>query len=138
MSTRLNDLNQAALLKSMILPSSRGAGITASVTGASQDFQEGDGVCHLISSVAFFSGSGGPTFDSKIQESTDGTTWTDVTGAAITQVTTAATTSNPAPQIVQFLRTKRYLRSVNVVAGTTSPLYVGDLMCMEQKKTIYT
>jgi hypothetical protein len=133
----LHDLNQAALWKSAILPSSRGAGVTTSITGVSMDMIEGDGMCHLISNMVFFSGTGGPTFDSKVQESTDGTTWTDITGAALTQITTAATTGAIAPQIIQFQRTKRYLRTVNVVGGTTSPLYVGDLSVIEQKKTIY-
>lgn len=137
MSTKLHDLNQAALLKSTILPSSRAAGITASVTGPSIDFLEGDGMCHMISTVFYGSGSNAPTFDSKVQESTDGTTFTDITGAAITQVTTAATNAVPAAQIIQFQRTKRYLRTVNVVTGT-SPIYCGDVQVLQQKKTIYS
>lgn len=138
MSTKLHDLNQAALYKSGLNPSTRGAGITNSQTGPALDMIEGDGICHLISTVGYFSGTGVPTFDCKVQESADGSTgWADITGAALSQITTQATTTPATAQIVQFQRTKRYLRLVSTVAGTTSPLYVGDVSVLEQKKNIY-
>lgn len=60
----------------------------------------------------------GPTFDGKVQESTDGTTWTDVIGATFTTVT-----SSNNNQEITFTRTKRYLRHARTVAGT-SPTFV--------------
>jgi len=52
-----------------------------------------------------------PTLDGKIQESTDNSTWSDVTGGGFTQITTA----NQC-QTIAFTRTKRWLR-VNVTIG---------------------
>lgn len=139
MSSKLHDLKQSALyanLQNNNLP----AGITASVTGPTVDMVSGDGNCHLFSSVAYVSGSGGPTLDAKLQESADGSTaWTDITGAAITQITTNATTTPAAGEMVgPFQRSKRYVRCVMTVAGTTSPLYTGSLTIFEQKKYIPT
>jgi hypothetical protein len=105
----------------------------------------------MLVSVGFVSGSGGPTFDCKVQESTDGTTWTEIswvgfanttvaaTTAAITQITTAATTAPAVPITVgPFQRTKRYLRGIATIAGTTSPLYAGGVEVIEQFKVKYT
>jgi uncharacterized phiE125 gp8 family phage protein len=53
-------------------------------------------------------GSGG-TVDAKIQESDDGTTWTDVTAGAFTQITAA---NDNAIQEKAYTGTKRYIRVV--------------------------
>lgn len=59
-----------------------------------------------------------PTLDVKFQESADGSTgWTDITGAAFTQVTAAGS------QTLRFKTSKRYVRAVATIAGT-SPAFV--------------
>jgi uncharacterized phiE125 gp8 family phage protein len=52
---------------------------------------------------------GGGTVDAKIQESDDGTTWTDVTSGAFTQVTAA---NDNAVQEKAYTGTRRYIRVV--------------------------
>jgi len=65
------------------------------------------------------SGAGG-TFDCKIQESTDGTAWTDIAGAAFAQATTGS-----GFQVITFDRAQRYLRNYNTIQGaTTWPAHV--------------
>lgn len=58
-----------------------------------------------------------PTMNAKIEESTDGVTYTDVASGAFTQVTT----SNQV-QAIPITPTKRYLRSNGTVGGTTPVL----------------
>ena len=61
------------------------------------------------------------TLDVKLQESDDGSTgWTDISGAAITQITAVNT---QARKDVNLRGVKRYIRAVEVVAFTagTSP-----------------
>lgn len=57
------------------------------------------------------------TFNLKIQDSTDGTTYNDITGAAFTQVTTATGT-----QTIFFRTVNRYVQAVASLGGT-SPNY---------------
>ena len=63
-------------------------------------------------------GSGTPTLAGKIQESVDGTTWTDVTGGGFTAVT-----ASNKDETITITRTKRYLRHVRTISGT-SPTFV--------------
>src|SRR3954464_6438219 len=87
---------------------------TSTVTGASGDLLAGDGRCFAVQQVGAVSGTA-PTLDGKIQESSDGSTnWTDITGATLTQVTA---TGNY--QAITFDRSKRYIRYVGTIAGTT-------------------
>src|SRR5438445_546688 len=113
MSTKLQDLANEMLLGASLVPQT----ITASANGTAIDMITGDGLCSAMQLVGTVSGTT-PTLAGKIQESADGSTnWTDITGAAFTSVT--ASNNN---QIVSFERTKRYLRYVATVGGT-SPSY---------------
>lgn len=92
---------------------------TANLTGV--DFvNSGEVAMKAILNVGTTSGTT-PTLDVKIQESADNSTYTDVVGGAFTQVTAAA-----APQLLSFTRTKRYLRAVYTIAGTT-PSFVASV-----------
>lgn len=135
MPTKLHDLRTSSVIK-QLFNNNEPAGLTASVTGPTVDMINGDGNCHLISTVAYVSGSGSPTFDLKLQESADGSTgWADITGASITQITTNATTTPAAGTIAgPFYRQQRYIRAVRVVNGTTNPLYTGTASIIEQLK----
>lgn len=62
-----------------------------------------------------------PTLDVKIQESSDNSTYTDVVNGAFAQVTAAS-----APQLIKFTKTKRYLRAVFTLTGTT-PSFVASV-----------
>jgi hypothetical protein len=92
--------------------------------------QSGDGPCFAIQQVGAVSGTS-PTLAGKIQESADGSTgWSDVSGATFATVT--ASTNN---QAITFERTKRYLRYVGTVGGT-SPSFAVAVIISQQKKQI--
>ena len=91
--------------------------------------QEADGRCFAVQVIGPVTGTG-PSLAGKIQESSDNSTWTDVTGATFTTVTA----SNNIQTIV-FDRTKRYLRHARTVAGT-SPTFALSVLIGEQKKTV--
>ena len=71
-----------------------------------------------------------PTLAGKIQESADGSTWADVSGATFTTVT-----ANDNVQAITFDRTQRYVRYVGTVAGT-SPQVPVAVVISEQKKQV--
>ena len=125
MSTKLHDVANQMILGVGLAPQT----ITATTNGSSGDLINGDGSCVAIQQIGTVSGTS-PTLAGKIQESTDGSTWTDVAGATFTTVT--ASTNN---QAISFERTKRYLRYVATVGGT-SPSFAVACVISEQKKQI--
>jgi hypothetical protein len=71
--------------------------------------------CALYANVSAASGTT-HTLDVKLQGSNDGASWTDIPGAAITQITgtaNSAATSGPVPY--------EYVQAVATVGGTGSP-----------------
>ena len=125
MSTKLHDVANNAILGAGLAPQT----ITASANGSSADMINGDGPCFAIQQIGAVSGTS-PTLAGKIQESTDGSTWTDVSGATFTTVTSSTNT-----QAITFERTKRYLRYVATVGGT-SPSFAVAALVSQQKKQI--
>lgn len=125
MSTKLHDLASNAILGVGLPPQT----LTGTTNGTSGDMINGDGSCCAIQQVGTVGGTS-PTLAGKIQESTDASTWTDVAGAVFTTVTT---TGNY--QAIAFERTKRYLRSVATIGGT-SPSIAVAVVISEQKKQI--
>lgn len=92
---------------------------------------QADGIMSAFLFVGDVSGTGGPTLDTTIQESDDGTTWTPCVGGTFAQKTTQNTIEG-----LQIQRQKRYLRAVNVVGGTTSPLFNTSCIVFELWKTL--
>ena len=126
MSTKLQDLANQMLLGVGLAPQT----ITSSTNGSAVDMISADGLCSALQQVGTVSGTS-PTLAGKIQESADGSTnWTDISGAAFASVT--ASNNN---QIVSFERTKRYLRYVATLGGT-SPSYAIAALMAEQKKEV--
>src|SRR5262249_21969924 len=124
MSTYLRDLANSVLTKSASDPAAR----TATVTGSGVDMITADGRCFAIQHVAAVTGTT-PTLDGKIQESSDNSTFTDVSGATFTQVTTSTNL-----QVITFDRTKRYVRYVGTIAGTTPSFTMGVLVGEQLKQ----
>ena len=125
MSTKLQDFPNNAIVGAGVTPRTA----TTTVTGATGDFVSGDGRCTAIQQVGTLSGTS-PSLAGKIQESSDQTTWTDVSGATFTAVTT-----NDNVQAISFDRTKRYLRYVGTITGT-SPSIPLAVVVTEQKKQV--
>lgn len=75
-----------------------------------------------------------PTANGKMQESTDGTTWTDAvysTGGA-TVAFAQVTTSNNV-QVLSYYGTKRYQRSTGTVSGT-NPVFTTQILVVGPRR----
>jgi len=104
----IRDLLNNSAQKDLLAALSRAAG---TYNGSSVDTKgKGRKVLLLLSAGSFGVGA---TLDAKLQESDDGTTWTDVPGGTFTQKTTAGA------WVLQVTLTKRYIRGVKVV-GTAA------------------
>lgn len=107
------DISQQ-LIAGSLFATSTGVTTDANAQGASVDC--GYAVANIFTAIQVvggLAGTGTPTLTSKIQESTDGTTWTDVTGGGFT----AVTTTNQV-EALPFKPTKRYVRTTGTVSGT--------------------
>jgi hypothetical protein len=88
---------------------------TATANSTGVDIQQiVDQIAIVIDSAA---GTGtSPTLDVKIQESSDNSTFTDISGLAFTQITTSASVQKI---VLNKGATKRYIRVVSTITGTT-------------------
>jgi len=125
MSTKLADVANEALLGASVYPAS----VNDTNTGSAIDMLDADGTCFAIQVIGAVTGTT-PSLTGKIQESSDNSTWTDVSGATFTAVTASSNV-----QTIVFERSKRYLRHARTVSGTTPTFILGALIG-EQKKTI--
>jgi len=103
--------------------------ITTTTNGPAADLLAGDGPCFAIQQVGNVSGTS-PSLTGKIQESDNATSWTDVPGATFAPV---ITTGNY--QAITFTRSKRYVRYVGTVSGT-SPSFAVAVVVSQQKKQV--
>ena len=116
MGSAANDLTVAA--SKAIAAAGR---VSADGNGTGVDVTDFEGWGTLEVSASFVSGSASPTYDGKLQESdTSGGTYTDVAGAAITQLGGSGSTLQKLG--VNWSATKAFVRWVDDVAGT-SPVY---------------
>lgn len=86
------------------------AATTNNTAGSSANFVNAENPVTMFCAVV--AGTTTPNTQIKVQESTDGTTWADITGASIA----AATTSGMSG--VQFNRSLQYLRSYNTMGSS--------------------
>lgn len=101
---------------------------TANANGTGIDFGNSAVACAAILNVGTASGTN-PTCDVKMQESTDNTTFTDISGATFTQATAANTR-----EVIRFLTTKRYVRAAFTIGGTSTPTFLFGVDVFGQKK----
>jgi uncharacterized phiE125 gp8 family phage protein len=104
-----------------IAPGSHGIAAAYSLTGASVEVLGYEAVVVLEAGT---NGAGG-TVDVKLQESDDGTSWTDVTAGAFAQVTGA--NDNDTYEL-GYPGTLRYVRAVATVAGASCEFGVAVLL----------
>jgi hypothetical protein len=124
MSTSLQDFARQAILNVGVTPRTA----TANFNGATGDLLAGDGRCFAVQQVGTLGGTS-PTLAGKIQESADGTTWTDVADAVFTTVT-----ANDNVQAVTFDRTQRYVRYAGTVTGTSPTIPVAVIISEQRKQ----
>jgi hypothetical protein len=132
MSTHIRDLSTTGFVQ--VKQSLIAAARTATANGTGIDFVNGDGFCFAMLHVGTTSGTA-PTLDVKIQESTDNSTFTDISGATFTQATAAQSAGADVPRIT-FNRTKQYLRAVATIGGTT-PSFICSVDIGEVNKYNY-
>ena len=126
MSTKLHDIANNALLGAGLAPQT----VTSTTNGSAIDMINADGPCFAIQQVGNVTGTS-PTLAGKIQESADGSTgWADISGATFTSVTASTNT-----QVITFERTKRYLRYVATLGGS-SPSFAAAALIGQQKKQV--
>jgi len=116
------DLSVAYGCTATLFATSTGVSVSANASGSSVDLSANVG--NIVSAILVVGNAAGttPTLDTFIQESTDGTTYTSVTGGAFTQVTT----SNQV-QVLAFKPTKRYVRSSGTTGGT-NPVFEATIL----------
>lgn len=91
--------------------------ITATANGAAVDLQDYVGKAKVILSSSAGGGTS-PTLDVHIEDSADGSTgWADISGAAFTQVTDGADSTEAISLSVD--ENKRYIRVVETITGTS-------------------
>lgn len=125
MSTHINDLRSAGAIATGVYPSTVGA----NATGPTVDLGaiDGDGPCFAIQHVGDLDETG--TLDGRIEQSSDGSSWSAISGATFTQVSAANNL-----QVIRFTRTARYVRWAATVAGSGVLFTVGAVIG-SQKKT---
>lgn len=105
---------------SLALSAKQDAGSTGNTAGSSVDGLQISNQMHAVQYVGTLNGNS-PTITGKIQESSDGSTWSDVADGAFSAVTTSGNLA-----IINFNRTLRYLRYYSTIAGTgnlTVPMF---------------
>jgi hypothetical protein len=117
MANFVGDLSSSYNTSVTLFATSTGVSTSANAEGVSLNVSAD--VSNVFSAFLIVGNAGGtsPTLNMKMQESTDGTTYTDITSGAFTQVTT----SNQK-QMIPIQPTKQYVRCTGTVAGT-SPVF---------------
>lgn len=131
MSQKINDwANGIGYLPAIAAPT---AALATNITGTGVDMLAYDGNVGLVQVIGTVA-STSITYSGKVQEADTATgTYSDITGA-----TTPALTSTTGAQIVNsvsFQRTKRFLRYVGTIGGTT-PTAALDAMFLGQNKQL--
>lgn len=126
----LHNLGSKSYLGTLLACDSR----TASANGTGFDLEgsngaEGEAIIILSSDAA--SAGTDPTLDVKLQESSDNSTFTDISGATFTQVTDAASSQKIS---INTNDVKRYLRAVGTIGGTSSPAFTYAVELIYGKK----
>ena len=127
----LHNLGSKSYLGTLLACDSR----TASANGTGFDLEgsngaEGEAIVILASDAA--SAGTSPTLDVKLQESSDDSTYTDISGATFTQVTDAAQALEKIS--INTNDVKRYLRAVGTIGGTSSPAFTYSVALVYGKK----
>ncbi|MCS6864801.1 MAG: hypothetical protein RMJ56_18395 [Gemmataceae bacterium] len=122
MATHINDWASAVAVHAAVHPSPR---INAFSSNAI-DLISSDGDCFAIQQVGSF--EEGNSWTGRIEQSADGSSWSDIPGAVFAAVTAANNT-----QVLRFRRTARYVRYSATVEGSTNELILAVLIGQQRK-----
>ena len=107
---------------------------TATANGSGVDLQgsnDAEGEAVVILDCAAAGAGTTPTYNVKIQDSADNSTFADVTGATFTQVTS---TASQQKLTINANDVQRYIRAVATIGGTSSPSFVASVSLLYSKK----
>lgn len=96
------------------------ASVTATGNGTGVDLQQLAGEIAVVCDIKNTAGAT-PTMDVTLEESSDDSTYTAISGAAFTQVTTGVLVAKISLNKNEL---KRYLRAVKTIGGTSSPAFL--------------
>lgn len=108
------------------------ATVTSTSTSAGVDIRDYIGRMAILLSCGAATAGTAPTVTVKIQGSPDNSTFTDITGAVFTAVTTVASFQQIALDVDSA---PRYIRAVATVGGTDTPTFAYAVMGYGAKKT---
>lgn len=97
------------------------ASVTSDGNGSGVDIQSLEGQIAIVLDCSAPVAGSSPTMDVKIQDSSDNSTFADVSGAAFTQVTSSASVQK---MVLNSDSLARYIRVVKDIGGTSSPEYL--------------
>jgi hypothetical protein len=103
--------------------------LTATGTGTGVDFRDCGPEVTVIEAIGVNPGND-TTIDTKLQHSSDNSTFADVSGATFTQV--AGDTENQVTVQTFFNRARRYCRAVVTIAGTSPTPMVCVVICARE------
>lgn len=106
--------------------------ITATNTGTGVDTAAYAGNMLLIANIAAATAGTTPTMDVKVQDSADNSSFADVTGLTLTQVTT---TDSLQTLSIDKRTVRRYIRTISTIGGTSSPAFPMSLTLTAYKQT---
>jgi hypothetical protein len=75
-----------------------------------------------------------PTLDIKFQEASDDSNYTDISGAAFTQVTSSGASRQSLGIIKHHV--KRYIRAVCIVGGSATPTFTFNVLAVTEKENV--
>ena len=132
--TFFGDLANQAIAQQLFPPKAQTSTVTSTYVDLSQALGYG---CTGILSLGAVSGTGGPTLDVKFVEcDTTNGTYTDITGATFAQQTTTSTDTQAPLMTTFFNRSKRYVKCVATIGGSTSPSFTMGVTLLAQKRNL--
>ena len=105
---------------------------TATLTGTGFDVSAYNGNITFVQNVGVVSGTS-PTWDGKIQDSADDSSYADVTSATFTQVTAS---TNIQSLNVDTRSVRKYLRYVGTLGGSSTPTFNVSVTAIGQKQAV--
>lgn len=110
------------------------ASVTATGNGTGVDVSQFVGSIAVQLAAKATAGTS-PTLDVKLQESDDDSTYTDISGATFTQVTSAGSSAATLEKIaVNVDACKKYIRAVKTIGGTSSPAFMTTCVALGVKQ----
>jgi hypothetical protein len=94
---------------------------TSTLTGTAFDVTDYEGLARVVLSAGAATAGSSPTLDVKIQHcATSGGSYTDVTGAAFTQVTD---TAGVQTLVLDLNKVNKYIKVIGTLGGTSTPTF---------------